>query len=529
MPSPKNSPFAVVILGCLLAVSLRALAAAAPVELWNGRDFAGWSFHAEPGAKLDPASLWSVRAGAIHCTGVEKGYIRTAQEFADFHLRVESRWPEQAGNSGVFVRVGAADQFWPRSFECQLKAGSAGDIICMGGARTAEQPAPTQRRVPRRGEMAELPPGGWNVYDIFCWKNTITVYVNGTLQNRITDCSELRGAIALQSEGAPVEFRNVTVRPLAEPVAAVLPVAVTAQPGGAEVTLAGERFTAWLSAGQPRPLLYPLIGPGGVRMGRDFPLKTDTPDEPTDHPHHRSLWFAHGLVNGHDFWTEKRGAGRIETVAVERAEGGPAQGTLRTRNRWLTAAGAETCADVRVLRFRGAADWRAVDYFIELQASAGPVVLGDTKEGTLAFRSHPHLQLAPEAKSGPREVYGHARNSEGIEGKAVWGKRARWVAFWGTVEGKSVGFAVLDHVANLRHPTPWMARDYGLVAANPFGLHELAGAPKGSGNWTIPAGGALALGYRFLFFQGAPDFDAIDAQWCAFSSESVTAALARPQ
>jgi len=58
----------------------------------------------------------------------------------------------------------------------------------------------------------------------------------------------------------------------------------------------------------------------------------------------------------------------------------------------------------------------------------------------------------------------------------------------------------------LRHPTWWMARDYGLFGANPFGRHDfenLKDQPH-AGDYTIPAGGELTLRYRFYFHDGDP-------------------------
>ena len=56
--------------------------------------------------------------------------------------------------------------------------------------------------------------------------------------------------------------------------------------------------------------------------------------------------------------------------------------------------------------------------------------------------------------------------------KPIWGKRADWVDYYGNVAGEIVGIAIFDHPKNLRHPTYWHARSYGLLAANPFGLRE---------------------------------------------------------
>src|ERR1039458_1005103 len=66
------------------------------------------------------------------------------------------------------------------------------------------------------------------------------------------------------------------------------------------VEVNGELFTEYFFKDVPRPYCYPLIGPGKVAMTRDWPMK-DSPGEEQHHPHHRSLWFAHGSMNGQDF------------------------------------------------------------------------------------------------------------------------------------------------------------------------------------------------------------------------------------
>jgi hypothetical protein len=52
--------------------------------------------------------------------------------------------------------------------------------------------------------------------EIVCRGDEVIVRVNGDLVNHATNCSERRGAIALQSEGTPIEFRKVELRPLAK-------------------------------------------------------------------------------------------------------------------------------------------------------------------------------------------------------------------------------------------------------------------------------------------------------------------------
>jgi NADH:ubiquinone oxidoreductase subunit len=110
-------------------------------------------------------------------------------------------------------------------------------------------------------------------------------------------------------------------------------------------------------------------------------------------------------------------------------------------------------------------------------------------------------------------------NSEGQRDADAWGKAARWVGYWGTVEGKDVGISILDHPKNLRHPAHWHARDYGLFAANPFGLHDFTGAPPGSGDHVIPDGGTLTLRYLLVFHEGDAEAAGIEPRWRAWSAD----------
>jgi hypothetical protein len=139
---------------------------------------------------------------------------------------------------------------------------------------------------------------------------------------------------------------------------------------------------------------------------------------------------------------------------------------------------------------------RAIDFDITVHASSGDVKFGDTKEGSMGIRTNPALRVKGSVAKG------QAVNSEGVKGKAVWGKRAKWVDYWGPINGNTVGIAIFDHPGNPRHPTWWHARDYGLVAANPFGVHNFEGKPKGTGDLVIKSGEKVRFRYRFLFHAG---------------------------
>ena len=95
---------------------------------------------------------------------------------------------------------------------------------------------------------------------------------------------------------------------------------------------------------------------------------------------------------------------------------------------------------------------------------------------------------------------GHAKPI--IYPKEVWGKRAKWVDYWGPINEKVVGIALFDHPSNPRHPTWWHARYYGLVTANPFGAHAFEKKPEGTGDMRIPSGESVMFRYRFLFHTG---------------------------
>jgi hypothetical protein len=273
-----------------------------------------------------------------------------------------------------------------------------------------------------------------------------------------------------------------------------------------DVEIDGQPFTTYQHKGYPKPILYPIYGPHGIAITRNWPMKKDVPGEAQDHEHHKSLWFTHGKVNGVDFWTEGKGCGRIVQTKVLRAEGGTDQAVIETANDWQDAKGKVVMSDTLHVSFSLVPDGRAIDWRIELQASHGPVILGDTKEGSMAIRTRPELQLVNYPEQGVTTAKGHALNSEGVRGLEIWAKRANWVDYWADVEGKTIGVAIFDHPDNPRHPTWWHARQYGLISANPFGIHDFEnGKSAHAGDLTIPEGKSLTLRYRFVFHEGDPE------------------------
>lgn len=189
--------------------------------LWDGRDFTGWKL-CLPRHDVEPANVWSVQNGVIHCKGVPHGYMRTEQEYSNYKLHLEWRWVKgdyKNRNSGVLLHVSGPEKIWPRCIEAQLHSGDAGDFWLLGGTgitvkgkKFGSSGKPT--RVKKMKPSSEKPIGQWNEYDIFCEEDTIRCYVNDVLQNAGTKATVTSGNIALQSEGAPIEFRNIHIEPL---------------------------------------------------------------------------------------------------------------------------------------------------------------------------------------------------------------------------------------------------------------------------------------------------------------------------
>jgi len=227
--------------------------------------------------------------------------------------------------------------------------------------------------------------------------------------------------------------------------------------------------------------------------------------EEDDHPHHNSLWFTHGAVNGVDFWSN--GKGLIVSDGVEAsAAGGLA--TLKSRNRWVAPDGSVFCTDETTIRARAIPDGRLLDYEVTVTAPAEkPLVFGDTKEGSMAMRLAQWMTAPHKFKGKEGVTKGTIVNDSGARNNATWGKKSTWVDYHAEKDGKIYGVAMFDNPKNPRFPTWWHVRDYGLFAANPFGQHDFESTkekpvPAKTGDMTIPAGGSVTFRWRFYFHLG---------------------------
>ncbi len=207
---------------CLVALGLLAApnpaAAEDTADLFNGKDLTGWTYHLEkPGVPME--DVWSVQEGVLVCKGRPVGYLLTKRDnYENYVLTLEWRWPEQGGNNGVLVHVTKPGELgvWPKCLEVQLASGDAGDFWAIGTTIEIENPEGRieGRRHINLSDGDEKPLGKWNKIKITCRGDEVLVEVNGKLVNHATDVSQSKGAIALQSEGTPIEYRNIKLKPL---------------------------------------------------------------------------------------------------------------------------------------------------------------------------------------------------------------------------------------------------------------------------------------------------------------------------
>jgi hypothetical protein len=273
---------------------------------------------------------------------------------------------------------------------------------------------------------------------------------------------------------------------------------------GVLVEVNGKPFTAFHFGKQAgKPSLHPLLtiagGPDPVTRG--FPIHA-LPGDSTDSPHHRGLSIGAARVNGQDFWdnepaTGTAGRGRIVFKEVIEANDGEDRGTLSILAHWMSGEGKRWLVERRRMTFHAQpAVLRTLDIDLELEADED-VTFADQEGAVIGLR----LAL-------PFDTHydGWAVNAAGgINAAGAHGRRSPWLAWIGiTSGGQRMGVAMLDHPANLNHPTRWEVQDKGFFMANPFAAHAFAAfdpaAAAENGGHTLWRGEKLRLRYRVLVY-----------------------------
>lgn len=203
------------------------------IQLFNGRDLSGWQPDV-PAKDTNPEApdSFAVRDGMLVSLGRPRGHLLTDAAYRDYRLEVEYRFPGKPGNCGVLVhasRLRALERMFPQSIEVQMNHTHAGDFWCI--QENIEVPDMETRRPRKEGQKyggsegdarrilnltdnSEKPLGEWNTMIVETRGRTLKVWINGDLVNEGFNSTADRGKIAIQAEGAEVEFRRVQIGPL---------------------------------------------------------------------------------------------------------------------------------------------------------------------------------------------------------------------------------------------------------------------------------------------------------------------------
>ncbi|MBC7979809.1 MAG: DUF1080 domain-containing protein [Armatimonadetes bacterium] len=191
--------------------------------LFNGTDLAGWRM-------TDINRLhWSVKDGRIIHDGVD-GHLWSEQQFGDFTLHLEWRWPDPPTLTN-FPLIDAAGRE-RKETERVLDAGDSGvylrglkkaqaNLFCypVGSGEFWEyredrgQPPEFARTVTPK-QRADAPIGDWNAMRIEAHGDRVTILLNG--QEVISDAAlpglPARGPIGFQHEHGRIEIRAVGIK-----------------------------------------------------------------------------------------------------------------------------------------------------------------------------------------------------------------------------------------------------------------------------------------------------------------------------
>ncbi len=225
----KSSMKLLIIVSVILTISVTTNAQ--PISLFNGENLDGWHVDV-PLLDEHPDTIvpFQVKDGKLISLGVPRGHLITDAIYSNYKLHVEYRFAAEPGNCGVLVHASTPRslyEMFPKSLEVQMQSGHAGDFWCIVEDITVPEMEDRRgskeewgiiegkkRRILNLTDNSENPLGEWNKMDILCKGDIIKVWVNDELVNYGFNCTTSKGQIAIQAEGAIVEFRKVVLNKL---------------------------------------------------------------------------------------------------------------------------------------------------------------------------------------------------------------------------------------------------------------------------------------------------------------------------
>ena len=217
----------------LLSLLLLSPLMAQKLPIFNGKDLSGWHVDVpdqDENPNISPSFV--VKDGLLISMGTPQGHLITDDEYENYRITAEYRFPEATGNCGILVHASTPRSLYkmfPKSIEVQMYHENAGDFWCI--VENIEVDNMVERRGPKeeRGvtegkkrrilnltDGSENTPGLWNRMVIECLGDKVKVWVNGDLVNEGYNATATKGQVAVQAEGAKVEFRKLDLEPITE-------------------------------------------------------------------------------------------------------------------------------------------------------------------------------------------------------------------------------------------------------------------------------------------------------------------------
>jgi hypothetical protein len=268
------------------------------------------------------------------------------------------------------------------------------------------------------------------------------------------------------------------------------------------ITINGQSFATYnFSRDLPKPFLLPVRTQSGVVVNRALEDSSDA-----DHPHHKGVWNSVDEINGIKFWKED---GPIRNISVRVIQAGGPIGIFEAINQWQhPETGEPQLTETAVVTIHSN---RLLVYDMLFTASHVAADFEDTKEGMFGIRVAPSMK----EKHG-----GHVVASDGTETtQNCWGKSFSWIDYYGTVDDKTVGVAIMDHPANFR-PSRYHVRDYGLFSISPFGSQAYTNGVEEAAPVHLKKNESLRLRYGMYFHDGDTQEGNVAAAWEQFVSST---------
>jgi hypothetical protein len=179
------------------------------------------------GASLDgfeyvgvTANDMTIENGVLRCNCLPNGYFYKNEIFRNFVLELEYRFERPTdlapgtdstftGNSGVFVYLAPPHGIWPTCLEVQGSYQETGDIFRLPGLLPGNDTFDTTALASAKKLVGE-----WNTLVVTSNEGALTVVLNGITVNQSTPGDLVEGIVALESEGAKTEWRNVRIQRL---------------------------------------------------------------------------------------------------------------------------------------------------------------------------------------------------------------------------------------------------------------------------------------------------------------------------